>query len=96
MKDLIEHLKTKYPQYVIEDITNLPGHTFKPEYCTIITDINHQHMIVTPSGEKLYGTIKTVVTDEHNAVPTCEVTLFCNLLPDEETARYMYEINQDK
>jgi hypothetical protein len=94
MKDLKEHLQAKYPQYFIEDITNLPGHKFNPQYCCVIANANHQHMIFTPNGEQLYGTIKTVVTDEHNAQPTCEVTLFCNIVTDEDEAKYRYELNQ--
>jgi hypothetical protein len=95
MKDLIEHLKKKYPQYVVQGVA-LPGHKFNPEYCSVFTDPLHQHMIITPGGEKLYGTIKTVVTDGNDQQPTCEVTLFCNLVSDEDEARYRYEINLDK
>jgi hypothetical protein len=51
-------------------------------------------MIFTPNGEQLYGTIKTVVTDEHNSQPVCVITLFCNIVADESQAKYLYEINK--
>jgi hypothetical protein len=94
MQNLKEKLQEKYPDYNIEEVPYSFGHKFNPQYCCVIANANHQHMIFTPNGEQLYGTIKTVVTDEHNAQPTCEVTLFCNIVTDEDEAKYRYEINQ--
>lgn len=89
-KDFVKTLRDKYPSYSIDE----PTRNFNPSYCSVVTDLGNQHMIVTPNGEKLYGTIKTVVTDEVNVQPICEVTLFCNILPDEDAATYLYHVNK--
>ena len=95
-KNLLKTLRDKYPNYTIDDVSHLPTRNFNPSYCSVVTDLGNQHMVITPSGEKLYGTVKTIVTDEVNAQPICEITLFCNLLSDEDAAKYLYNLNQQK
>jgi hypothetical protein len=94
MQNLKEKLQEKYPDYNIEEVSYSFGHKFQTKFCSVFTDAHNQHLIITPKGEKLYGTLKTVVTDEYNSQPVCVITLFCNIVADESQAKYLYHVNK--
>ena len=63
---------------------------FNKNWPTIISNEHGQHLLITPKGEILQGTIKTVVTDNDGDYSTCTATTFCNIAKDETDAVLKY------
>lgn len=64
---------------------------FNKHWPTVIADDDGNHVLITPSGEIIQGTIETVVSDTVDDFPTVKVTFFCNIAKDSIDAGKKYK-----